>query len=77
MKFFDSGAFQKIGKMLSHEKYIFHMLFRASHGTPPYTDPVRSNLTFFNLVDFRWLSLIEILNMKNGFFRHENQRHHR
>ena len=28
------GAFQKIGKILSREKYIFHMLFEASHGTP-------------------------------------------
>ena len=34
MKFFDFGAFQKIMKMLSREKYIFHMLFGASHGTP-------------------------------------------
>ena len=34
MKFFDFGAFQKIRKILSREKYIFHMLFGASHGTP-------------------------------------------
>ena len=33
MKFFDFGAFQKIIKMLSREKILFHMLFRASHGT--------------------------------------------
>ena len=34
MKFFDFGAFQKIMKMLSREKILFHMLFGASHGTP-------------------------------------------
>ena len=34
MKFFDFGAFQKIRKILSREKYIFHMRFGASHGTP-------------------------------------------
>ena len=34
MKFVDFGAFQKIMKMPSREKYIFHMLFGASHGTP-------------------------------------------
>jgi len=39
MKFFDFGAFQKIMKMLSREKYIFHMLFGASHGTPRITLP--------------------------------------
>ena len=33
MKFFDFGAFQKIMKMLSREKIIFHMLFGASHDT--------------------------------------------
>ena len=34
MKFFDFEAFQKIRKILSREKYIFHMLFGAFHGTP-------------------------------------------
>ena len=34
MKFFDFGAFQKIKKMVSREKIIFHKLFGASHGTP-------------------------------------------
>ena len=34
MKLFDFGAFQKIRKILSREKYIFHILFGASHGTP-------------------------------------------
>ena len=34
MKSFDFGAFQKIKKMVSREKIIFHMLFGASHGTP-------------------------------------------
>ena len=34
MKFFDFGAIQKIKNMLSREKYIFHMLNGASHGTP-------------------------------------------
>ena len=33
MKFFDFGAFQKIKKMVSREKILFHMLFGASHGT--------------------------------------------
>ena len=33
MKFFDFGAFQKIMKMLSHEKILFHMLFGAFHDT--------------------------------------------
>ena len=32
MKFFDFGTIQKISKMLSREKYIFHMLLGASHG---------------------------------------------
>ena len=31
MKFFDFEAFQKIRKILSREKYIFHMLFGAFH----------------------------------------------
>ena len=34
IKFFDSGAFQKIEKLLSHEKILFHMLFGAFHDTP-------------------------------------------
>ena len=34
MKSFDFGAFQKIMKMLSREKILFHMLFGASHGNP-------------------------------------------
>ena len=34
MKFFDFGAFQKIEKMLSHDKIRFHMLFGAIHDTP-------------------------------------------
>ena len=33
MKFFDFGAFQKIEKMLSHDKILFHMLFGAFHDT--------------------------------------------
>ena len=33
MKFFDFGAFQKIVKMLSHDKILFHMLFGAFHDT--------------------------------------------
>ena len=33
MKFFDFGAFQKIEKMLSHDKILFHMLFEAFHDT--------------------------------------------
>ena len=36
IKFFDFGAFQKIMKMVSREKIIFHMLFGASHGIPVY-----------------------------------------
>ena len=31
IKFFDFGAFQKIDKMLSHDKIFFHMLFGAFH----------------------------------------------
>ena len=34
LKFFDFGAFQKIKKMVSREKIIFHEIFWASHGTP-------------------------------------------
>ena len=34
MKIFDFGAFQKIRKMLSHDKILFHMLFGAFHDTP-------------------------------------------
>ena len=33
MKFFDFGVFQKIEKMLSHDKILFHMLFGAFHDT--------------------------------------------
>ena len=33
MKFFDFGAFQKIEKMLSHDKILFHMIFGAFHDT--------------------------------------------
>ena len=31
MNFIDFEAFQKIMKMLSHDKTIFHILFRAFH----------------------------------------------
>ena len=34
MKLFDFGAFQKIMKMLSHNKILFHKLFGAFHDTP-------------------------------------------
>ena len=34
MKLFDFGAFQKNMHMASREKYIFHILFGAVHGTP-------------------------------------------
>ena len=34
IKFFDFGAFQKIEKLLSREKILFHMLFGAFHDTP-------------------------------------------
>ena len=37
MKFIDFGAFQKIMKMLSREKIIFHMLSVAFHDTPRIT----------------------------------------
>ena len=33
LKFFDFGAFQKIEKMPSHDKILFHMLFGAFHDT--------------------------------------------
>ena len=33
MKFFDFGAFQKIEKMPSHDKILFHKLFGAFHDT--------------------------------------------
>ena len=33
MKFFDFGAFQKIEKLPSHDKILFHMLFGAFHDT--------------------------------------------
>ena len=33
MKFFDFGAFQKIMKMLSHDKILFHILFVAFHNS--------------------------------------------
>ena len=33
MKFFDFRAFQKIEKMPSHDKILFHMLFGAFHDT--------------------------------------------
>ena len=34
MKIFDFGAFQNKMHMASREKYIFHILFGAFHGTP-------------------------------------------
>ena len=34
MKLFDFGAFQKILKILSHDKILLHMLFGAFHDTP-------------------------------------------
>ena len=34
MKFFDFGAFQINEQMPSHDKIIFHMLFRTFHITP-------------------------------------------
>ena len=34
MKFIDFGAFQKIEKMLSHDKILFYMLVGAFHDTP-------------------------------------------
>ena len=34
LKLFDFEAFQKIMKILSHDKILFHMLFRAFHDTP-------------------------------------------
>ena len=34
MKVFEFVAFQKIMHMASREKYIFHKLFGAFHGTP-------------------------------------------
>ena len=34
MKVFDFGAFQNKMHMASREKYIFHILFGAFHGTP-------------------------------------------
>ena len=33
MKFFDFGAFQKIEKLLSHDKILLHMFFGAFHDT--------------------------------------------
>ena len=34
MKVFDFGTFQNNMHMASREKYIFHILFGAFHGTP-------------------------------------------
>ena len=34
MKLFEFGAFQNKMHMASREKYIFHILFGAFHGTP-------------------------------------------
>ena len=34
MNIFYFGAFQKIIKILSHDKILFHMLFGAFHDTP-------------------------------------------
>ena len=53
MKFFDFEAFQKIMKMLSREKILFHMLFGASHGTPVIVifphDKYRSDIRLENI----------------------------
>ena len=45
-KIFGFGAFQKIQKMLSHDKILFHMLFGAFHDTPC--------ITFLEAQSFLW-----------------------
>ena len=52
MKFFDFGAFQKIEKMLSHDKILFHMIFGAFYDTPCILKHkiFSSNRLFYNLV---------------------------
>ena len=48
MKFFDFEAFQKIVKMLSHDKILVHMLFEAFHDTPSrrfYTNEINTAIT--------------------------------
>ena len=65
MKFFDFGAFQKIMKILSHYKIIFHMLFGAFHDTPLYAWKivcVHENLfSKFNIILKRYDSTIKSL----------------
>ena len=46
MKVFDFGAFQNKMHMASREKYIFHILFGAFHGTPRITRGKHSNENF-------------------------------
>ena len=40
MKVSDFGAFQNKMHMASREKYIFHILFGAFHGTPRNLQPI-------------------------------------
>ena len=58
IKFFDFGAFQKIMKMLSREKILFHMLFGASHDTPRivflFQDEQRSVKSFWSKKPAWW-----------------------
>jgi len=71
MKFVDFGVFQKNRIILSREKYIFHMLFGASHGTPrswilPSSDLIAKyqSLSFFSQLTVKHLNCIRV----NYFF---------
>ena len=52
MKFVDFGAFQKITKMLSHDKILLHKLFGAFHDTS--CNKFEKKADFMKVVDFQF-----------------------
>ena len=74
MKVFDFGAFQNKMHMASREKYIFHILFEAFHGTPrrensllSKDDIISSKLySLYAILDWLAISIIEQIFKKQS-----------
>ena len=65
------GYFEKIGKMLSHDKILFHMLFGAFHNTPriPISSLVYPHFTSICFIpsfyqDSKWIWTFLLLFLK-------------
>ena len=65
MKFFDFRAFQKIMKMLSHDKIPFHMLFGAFHDTP--CNVTKAYNVIFSKINSDWRILRVVPDNVCGF----------